>query len=750
MTDLFISYSRDDRAFVEKLHAAVKASERDAWLDKFNIEKGEKFWQEIERGIDGANAFVFVISPTSIKKAAGAEEYCRWEIEYAVRQGKRIIPIVWRDRFQPNERVVDWLDKEIPAHRELMERNWLEIYDQDFESCFSELIGTYKKDLEYVKLHTKLLEAALAWIREGRKDSDLIRGESLSKAEIWLKRREEKIIQIHNENHRQENTDDFKPTEDQRNFITQSRLAENASLERDKLNREAKEKADKTIRRGVKILALTVGGAIVAAGFSIYFGNQAQQASRLKSEAETGTRREQTATKAIEQFKEQQAEGLLTAMRNVAELKALVQDGRSLEDYPTVNPLLTLQMALYGVQEVQLKGHQGDVTSIDMNPDGKTIVTAGSDHTVRLWNLDGKELLQFKGHQEDVYFAKFSPDGKIIITAGYDNIRLWTMDGKELAQLKGSKGIVDSIQFNPDGKMIATVEANIVKFWTLDGMQKGQLTSQDSIKSMQFSPDGQTLVTAGGSSVGLWEMNGKELMQIKRPASALSFVSSVRFSPDGKLLATSEGDGIIRLWTVDGKALAEMKRDQGTVSSTPSVPDGNIRAIEFSPDSKTIFSVGADRIVRLWSIDGKELKQFTGHKGAVRSAHFSPDGKKIVTTAQDQIVRIWSLDDNEFLQFKGHQSWVEDSRISSDSQTIVTRGWKDAPRVWKLGDNVLIKFNDYRVHGYLMGVLREHLLYIKFSPDSKLIDTRGIDGPQYLWALHDKELVQLKNIKKKS
>jgi hypothetical protein len=286
MSDLFISYSREDRAFVEKLHAAVEASERKAWLDKFAIDKGAKFWREIERGIDGTNAFVFVISPTSIKKAAGEDEYCRREIEYAVRQGKRIIPIVWRDSFQPSERVENCLDKEIPAHRELMEWNWLEICDRDFESCFSELIRTAEKDLDYVKLHTKLLEDACAWIREGRKDSDLLRGESLSKAEFWLKRGEEKV-QIQNKVHERKHVDP-EPTEEHRNFINQSRQAEDARLRRETLMKRA-------ITLGGGILAIS----LVGAGISI---SGAMKASKLQQEAETGTQLELEGTSALELY----------------------------------------------------------------------------------------------------------------------------------------------------------------------------------------------------------------------------------------------------------------------------------------------------------------------------------------------------------------------------------------------------------------------------------------------------------------
>jgi WD40 repeat protein len=724
MTDLFISYSRDDRTFVERLHAAVEQSGRNAWLDKFDIEKGEKFWREIEQGIDGANAFVFVVSPTSIEKAAGEKEYCRREIEYAVRRGKRIIPIAWRDSFKPDTRLDKYLNDDIPAHQELKSRHWLEFYEQLFEKHFAELLEIVEKDLDYVKLHTKILEDARDWLNGGRKDSNLLRGEFLEEAEAWLQSGKEKIQLQREELWRKHR--DPEPTEDQQNFIVQSRLAENERLQRERFMKRA-------ITWGGGILAVSLVGAGIATWGAV-------KASNLRRDAEIATRLEQSGAKALNQFKEQQTEGLLTAMRTVVELKTLVQDGRPLEEYPTVNPLLILQTVLYGLQEVKLKGHQGDVTSIDISPDGQMIATAGRDGTARLWTLEGKELIQLKGHEGDFYSVQFSPNGKIIATMGGDNIQLWATDGKKLTRL-GATGFTDSIQFSPDGEMIATLKDRILKFWTLKGVEWSQLRSQGSISSMQFSPDGKMIVTAGKESIDLWRMDGRELMQIKRPTWS---IDSVRFSPDGQTIATAELGDMVRLWTLNGKLLTEIKRNQGPVAPTSFVPDGNIRSIQFSPDSKIVSVVGSDRVVRLWSIEGKELRQLTGHGGAVQSVQFSPDNKMVITTAQDGIVRIWSLNDNKLVQLRGHQSWVEDLRISSDSKHMFTRGWKDEPRVWQLSDEKLKKFGNYQINGYLMGPLRERSFFVQFSSDSRIISTRGIDGPPHFWAFDGKKIEQIK------
>ena len=175
MSDLFISYSRADRAFVEKLHESIKLTERDAWVDYSDIPKGEKFWDEITQGIKGADTFVFVMSPSSVKKASGEEDaWCRREIEYASEQNKRIIPIVYQEGFD--------LDKSIQTHKILSEINWIFFNkSNNFNDSLQELIKAIETDKFYVKKHTELTVAARKWEQLGDKDtSTLLRGEPLT------------------------------------------------------------------------------------------------------------------------------------------------------------------------------------------------------------------------------------------------------------------------------------------------------------------------------------------------------------------------------------------------------------------------------------------------------------------------------------------------------------------------------------------------------------------------------------------
>src|SRR3989337_1374563 len=92
MAKVFVSYSRKDIEFAKRLTAELQKSELDFWIDWEGIPPTVDWWREIEKGIEEADVFLFLISPDSAKSKA-----CRDEIEYAVKNGKRLIPLLVRD-----------------------------------------------------------------------------------------------------------------------------------------------------------------------------------------------------------------------------------------------------------------------------------------------------------------------------------------------------------------------------------------------------------------------------------------------------------------------------------------------------------------------------------------------------------------------------------------------------------------------------------------------------------------------------
>jgi WD40 repeat protein len=81
------------------------------------------------------------------------------------------------------------------------------------------------------------------------------------------------------------------------------------------------------------------------------------------------------------------------------------------------------------------EGHRGLDYSAEFSPDGKRIVTAGSDNTARIWDIETRKTAPvLTGHTGPVFSAAFSPDGQRVVTASADKTaQVW--DGKQASRL---------------------------------------------------------------------------------------------------------------------------------------------------------------------------------------------------------------------------------------------------------------------------------------------------------------------------
>ena len=83
---VYISYSRKDKAFVDRLVSDLNSKGINTWVDVHQIKPGEMWQDRIKEGIENAAMFILVLSENYLSS--------NWlSIELAFATSKRIIPI---------------------------------------------------------------------------------------------------------------------------------------------------------------------------------------------------------------------------------------------------------------------------------------------------------------------------------------------------------------------------------------------------------------------------------------------------------------------------------------------------------------------------------------------------------------------------------------------------------------------------------------------------------------------------------
>jgi len=727
MTDVFISYSRKDIAFARLLHQALIENGLETWIDWQDIPPSADWLAEVYQAIEEADAFVFVISETSL-----TSEICSLEIAHAHQHNKRLIPIVIKD--------VD--AEQVP--RELSVLNWIffEEAGDRFEGAMEDLVTAITVDQVWVKGHTRFENRALDWERKDRDRGLLLRGTDLNEAEAWLAGSAGK---------------DPQPTALQTEFILKSR-------------------EDATRRQRTTLIG--VGTAlVVAVGLGILAWTQRNTAvTEGQARATQQAIAEAASTQAVEQKNEAERQANLarTGQLSVEALSHLDDDFplslllsvEAVGFSETVQSRSSLLTALTFRPQL-LRSYYDyplSATNVAYSPDGSLLVTAGCGQpgpSRMTLTCESAELIFYDAHRGDllervatkhpvfVSHLIFSPDGTQLASSDWlGNIILWnTTSRKPLGEpLVGASGRVLDMLYTPGGDtLLASYEllntsispiGGEVWYWDTKNLQAKNVIHNPTtlpFGEMELAGNGNQVITTqiGSSSLSLRDLSTFDRIPEYFQNNDIS-PRSMALSPDGRTLALGNHNGSITFWDVKAGILLSDEIQ----AHTDSISD-----LAYSLDGAYLVSASADQTIKVW--DAATYEQigdpFVRQDSAAAEISFLPGSHQFAAASGDGSVKIWDLDRVTSLAvvLTGHDDVVWDAAFTSSGYNAASASADGTIRIWDLNQEPALTQTLAAESGQLYS--------LDFSPDERLLAVGGQLGWEIWDWQHGERLLENRN-----
>lgn len=465
----------------------------------------------------------------------------------------------------------------------------------------------------------------------------------------------------------------------------------------------------------------------------------------------------------------------IAAHPNKAFVLLFTVDGRQIVTCGN-DPLIHVFDSRSGDAVRTLDGHQETVQTLILAGDGKTLVSGGNDHTARIWDLQTGRELSCIATTGAVRSLAAVWDRNLIVTgndAGF--VQTWDVhDGRKRGEVKHLDAI-ESLALHPERSMLAAGDrSGGIRVWQLNA--DGTI-GPDSLHvwqahhgitySLAWSSDDSRLISSGrGGRVISWRLaaaardagpfrftvgNGNAFSLIPGTHSLLTAAfeqrllirwdwktggqeesrigdpfNDVRVSPDAKYVAVRRHPAALQVYP-----LAEISRRPSP--GTPLFdwkPEGTIRGMQFSPDSRWIAvplqKHGTDihpddQAVWLHGPPDFQRSERVPVPGA-KTVAFASDGRRLAVGKDTGLV-LWDISERRIV-WESSQTDFSSIVFSPDGKLVVTGG---------VGRLVIVRdAADGRVR-FRLTSHRARINAFAFSPDSRRLATASADGAIKLW-----------------
>jgi WD40 repeat protein len=328
-----------------------------------------------------------------------------------------------------------------------------------------------------------------------------------------------------------------------------------------------------------------------------------------------------------------------------------------------------------------LEGHAAQVRACAVTPDGRRVVSASDDKTLKVWDLEsGRALATLEGHAREVSACAVTSDGRRVISASWDKtLKVWDLErGCALATLEGHAAQVRACAMMPDGRRVVSASWDqTLKVWDLEsGRALATLEGHThGVRACAVTPDGRRVVSASDDkTLKVWDPeSGRTVATLEGHAT---WVLACVVTPDGRRVVSASDDKTLKVWDLkSGRTLATLEGHA----------DG-VNACAVTPDRRGVVSASSDRTLKMWDLEsGRALATLEGHVGMVSACAVTPDGRRVVSASYDKTLKVWDPESGRTLTtLEGHGYWVLACAVTPDGRRVVSVSEDKTLTVWDL------------------------------------------------------------------
>ena len=325
----------------------------------------------------------------------------------------------------------------------------------------------------------------------------------------------------------------------------------------------------------------------------------------------------------------------------------------------------------------RLDGHTNGITRLVTTPDGKWLISASLDHSIRLWDIS----------------AAATGEAEVVLDI-------------EKRQSEAKRTRKDDALKQPGVKVQTQTAAHVFA------------GHADWIHALAISADGRRLISGDASSqVIVWDVvERKEVARWRgRP---WNWIVAAALSPDGQTALVSEyrykrddfdiPAAALKLWNVadDSEKLDLLKvqfpklnaddTSYGAAQMWRKFVANGLIAADYSLDGKLVAlgqggETDTGKVHLLDTATGQLVRTISGHQYGVTDVRFSADGKYLLSTGRDTTLRICQVEDGKEVAVLGSprggqfKDWLSALAISPDQKFVAAADIAGLIHVWSLG-----------------------------------------------------------------